>query len=123
MLSKTFKGDGEKMKERASHVHDSPHIVKLNASLATFNATRGKDTRHQDCMNMAAQKYISILSNGEDCKNLKVFMKQKKLIVRFRAEINKCVTQKELEQEKKPQTKTTNMENNVFMQRRLDGRT
>jgi hypothetical protein len=76
LLRKTFNGDSEKMKERATHVSDSPQVVKLNASIAKFNAMQGKDTRHQDCMNMAAHRYIEL--TGESMK-------------KFRTEINKIV--------------------------------
>ena len=122
LLYKTFNGDGEKMKERASHVHDSPHIVKLNAHSATFKATLERNTRHQDCMNMAAYKYIRILSGSSNLNNMKDFIKQKKMIVRFRADVNKFVTQKSLEQEKLLQTKTNPIEKQALMMRDLSTR-
>ena len=83
LLRKTFNGDSEKMKERATHVSDSPQIVKLNASIAEFNAVQGKDTRHQDCMNMAAYRYLETSGNT---------------IKQFKLEVNKYATKIEMSQ-------------------------
>ena len=90
LLGRTFNGDSDKMRERASHVSDSPQIVKLNATMSTFNAKQGKDTRHQDCMNMAAQRYAELTGAG---------MKE------FKIAVNKYATKLDMKREKDVETK------------------
>jgi len=68
----------EKMQDRAKNVSDLPHVVKLKSRIALLNTMQGKDTSNQDCMDMAAEKYLSL--TGGDIK-------------RFKLEVNKYATQ------------------------------
>ena len=75
----------EKMRDRAKNVSDLPQIVKLDARRALLSAMSGKDTSNQDCMNMAANKYIELTGNT---------------VKQFKLEINKYATKIEMEQSK-----------------------
>ena len=68
----------EKMKDRAKNVSDLPHVVKLKSRIALLNTMQGKDTSNQDCMDMAAEKYLSLTGGN---------------IKRFKLEVNKYATQ------------------------------
>ncbi|MBQ8750567.1 MAG: hypothetical protein IJZ30_02895 [Alphaproteobacteria bacterium] len=80
----------EKMKDRAKNVSDLPHVVKLKSKVALLNTMQGKDTSNQDCMDMAAEKYLSL--TGGDIK-------------RFKLEVNKYATQMDIQKEKTHETK------------------
>ena len=71
----------EKMRDRARNVSNIPQIVKLKAREALLSAMQGKDTRHQDCMNMAADRYLEITG---------------KKVEQFKAEVNKHATALEM---------------------------
>ena len=67
----------EKMRDRAKNVSNIPQIVKLEARKALLSAMQGKDTSNQDCMNMAADRYLAITG---------------KKLEQFKAEVNKHAT-------------------------------
>jgi hypothetical protein len=77
----------EKMRDRAKNVSDLPQIVKLDARRALLSAMSGKDTSNQDCMNMAANKYIELTGNT---------------VKQFKLEVNKHATKMELERSAEP---------------------
>lgn len=79
LLNKTM--GPERMRDRAKNVSDLSSVVNLNAKVATLNTMRGHDTSNQDCMIMAAAKYLSL--TGKDIKT-------------FKAEINKYATRMEM---------------------------
>ena len=72
----------EKMQDRVKNVSDLPHVVKLKSRIALLNAMQGKDTSNQDCMDMAAQRYLEITEHTD--------MKQ------FKAEVNRHATRMSL---------------------------
>ena len=72
----------EKMQDRVKNVSDLPHVVKLKERIAKLSAEQGKDTSNQDCMDMAAQRYLEITGHTD--------MKQ------FKAEVNKYATRMSL---------------------------
>ena len=80
LLYKTM--GAEKMKDRAKNVSNIDSVVKLDARVAMLNTMRGNDTSNQNCMAMAAVKYINL--TGKDVKS-------------FKAEVNKFATRKEME--------------------------
>ncbi len=84
----------EKMQDRVKNVSDLPHVVKLKSRIALLNAMQGKDTSNQDCMDMAADKYISL--TGCDAK-------------KFKLETNKYATQLKMREEKAREEKTDQM--------------
>ena len=75
--------DKDTLKNRLQNVRDNDLVVALNAQVAKFNAGQGLRTSHQDCVNMAADKYQQINKN----KGVKF----------FKAEMNKFITAKEKE--------------------------
>ena len=77
----------EKMRDRAKNVSDLPQIVKLDARRALLSAMSGKDTSNQDCMNMAANRYIELTGNT---------------VKQFKLEVNKHATRMELERSAEP---------------------
>ena len=77
LLDKTM--DKDTLKNRLQNVRDNA----LNAQASNFNAWQGLLTSHQDCVNMAADKYQQINKN----KGVKF----------FKAEMNKFITAKEKE--------------------------
>ena len=81
LLDKTM--DKDTLKNRLQNVRDNDLVVALNAQVAKFNAGQGLRTSHQDCDNMAADKYQQINKN----KGVKY----------FKAEMNKFITAKEKE--------------------------
>lgn len=81
LLDKTM--DKSTLKNRLLNVRDNDLVVALNAQVARFNAGQGLRTSHQDCVNMAADKYQQINKN----KGVKY----------FKAELNKYITGKEQE--------------------------
>ncbi len=72
----------EKMQDRVKNVSDLPHVVKLKSRIATVSAMQGRDTSNQDCMDMAAQRYLEITEHTD--------MKQ------FKAEVNRHATRMSL---------------------------
>ena len=80
LLYKTM--GAEKMKDRVKNVSNLDSVVKFNARVAMLNTMRGNDTSNQNCMEMAAAKYINL--TGKDMKSFKV-------------EVNKFATRKEME--------------------------
>ena len=87
----------EKMRDRAKNVSDLPHVVKLKSRVALLNTMQGKDTSNQDCMDMAAEKYLSL--TGGDIK-------------RFKLEVNKYATQMDMQKEKMHETKGISVDRN-----------
>ena len=83
----------EKMRDRAKNVSDLPQIVKLNARRALLSAMSGKDTSNQDCMNMAANRYIELTENAGNMENT---------VKQFKLEVNKHATRMELERSAEP---------------------
>ena len=77
----------EKMRDRAKNVSDLPQIVKLDARRALLSAMSSKDTSNQDCMNMAANRYIELTGNT---------------VKQFKLEVNKHATRMELERSAEP---------------------
>ncbi len=80
LLSETM--DKEVLKNRLQNVRDNDLVVALNAQVARFNASQGLRTSHQDCVNMAADKYQQISKKG---------------VKFFKAEMNKYITGQEKE--------------------------
>lgn len=72
----------ENMKDRAKNVSNLPQIVKLDARKALLSAMTGKDTSRQDCMNMAANKYIELTG---------------KTVEQFKIKVNEYVTKLEMQ--------------------------
>ena len=62
LLSETM--DKEVLKNRLQNVRDNDLVVALNAQVARFNASQGLRTSHQDCVNIAADKYQQISKKG-----------------------------------------------------------
>lgn len=81
LLSETM--DKEILKNRLQNVRDNDLVVALNAQVARFNASQGLRTSHQDCVNMAADKYQQISKKG---------------VKFFKAEMNKYITGQEKEE-------------------------
>lgn len=84
LLSETM--DKEVLKNRLQNVRDNDLVVALNAQVARFNASQGLRTSHQDCVNMAADKYQQISKKG---------------VKFFKAEMNKYITGQEKEENAK----------------------
>jgi hypothetical protein len=72
----------DKMQDRVKNVSDLPNVVKLKSRIAAVSALQGRDTSNQDCMDMAAQRYLEITGHTD--------MKQ------FKAEVNKYATRMSL---------------------------
>lgn len=75
LLDKTM--DKETLKNRLHNVKDNDLVVALNAQVAKFNAGQGLRTSHQDCVNMAADRYQQINNKG---------------VKFFKTEMNKLIT-------------------------------
>ena len=75
LLHKTM--DREVLKDRTSHVNDNDLITTLHAQRARCNINLGYRTSHEDCVNMAAQRYQQITGKGGKF---------------FKAELNKYMT-------------------------------
>ncbi len=86
----------EKMQDRVKNVSDLSHVVKLKSRIAHVSAMQGKDTSNQDCMDMAAQRYLEI--TGHD--NLK----------QFKAEVNKHATRLAIRTSNTPQQDVQNVQ-------------
>ena len=84
LLSETM--DKEVLKNRLQNVRDNDLVVALNAQVARSNASQGLRTSHQDCVNMAADKYQQISKKG---------------VKFFKAEMNKYITGQEKEENAK----------------------
>lgn len=84
LLSETM--DKDVLKNRLLNVRDNDLVVALNAQVARFNASQGLRTSHQDCVNMAADKYQQVSNRG---------------VKFFKAEMNKYITEKEQEKSAK----------------------
>lgn len=79
LLDKTM--DKDTLKNRLQNVRDHDLVVTLNAQVARFNVGQGLRTSHQDCVNMAADKYLQINKNRH--------------IPYFKAQLNQYITNKE----------------------------
>ncbi len=91
LLDKTM--DRDTIKDRLKNVRDYDLVVNLNAQVARFNVKANKRTSHQDCVNMAADKYLQLNKNRH--------------IPYFKAQLNQYITYKEKGIEKvKKQEKT-----------------
>ena len=84
LLTETM--DKDVLKNRLLNVRDNDLVVALNAQVARFNASQGLRTSHQDCVNMAADKYQQVSNKG---------------VKFFKAEMNKYITEKEQEKSAK----------------------
>ena len=84
LLSETM--DKEVLKNRLQNVRDNDLVVALTAQVARFNAGQGLRTSHQDCVNMAADKYQQISKKG---------------VKSFKEEMNKYIANREKEADTK----------------------
>ena len=95
----------EKMKDRVTHVSALPHIVKLNSRIAMLSAMQGKNTSSQDCMEMAAQKYIDLHHNNEKNGKQGDLHDVEKTLKCFKLEVNKYATQLKIKEDKDQERK------------------
>lgn len=72
--------DKETLKDRVSHVNDNELINALHAQKARCNIELGYRTSHEDCANLAVQRYQKITNKG---------------VKAFKAELNKYMTKEQ----------------------------
>ena len=106
LLGKTMKTDV--LRNRMQNVSNMDAVVKMNAAIAKVNIQHNRRTSHQDCLEMAADKYHRITAQP---------------ISRFKMELNKYCTQKEMYENKvqNKETKTVTV-NDILKQRMSEQR-
>lgn len=90
LLDKTMEVDV--LKERLANIRDNDLVIALNAQVAKFNAGQGLRTSHQDCVNMAADRFQQVTKKG---------------VKFFKAEANKYITGCEMAKETPNKQKTS----------------
>ncbi len=90
VLAKTM--DDKTLLDRTNNLSDNDLVVSLKASRADFYARKGGLTRHQECVEMAANKWRDLKMNQDREKGVsEAEVKGKKYIPDFKREVQTAI--------------------------------